>query len=88
MREMPSRPSMRGYWLPVVTTAAAVIGTKEAERIRSNAQWYDPCVLEGVGKVVGSFTVPFRIATRNTSSGYSAKHPAVSNQNLRPPGTY
>ena len=33
-----------------------------AERRRSKAQWWDPWVREGVGKGVGSFTVPLIIA--------------------------
>lgn len=55
--------SIIGYWLPVVTTAAAVSGTSEAESRRSNDQWYDPCDLDGVGNDVGSLTVPLRMAT-------------------------
>ena len=40
---------MSAYELPVVTIAAPVIGTREADRIRSNAQWYEPCDLDGGG---------------------------------------
>jgi len=58
--------SIIGYWLPVVTTAAAVSGTREAERRRSKDQWYDPCDLEGVGNVVGSLTVPLRTGPPGT----------------------
>ena len=41
-----------------MTNEATVRGTRPAERMRSNAQWYEPCVLEGAGKGVGSFAVP------------------------------
>jgi hypothetical protein len=37
-------------------------GIKLAERSRSNAQWYDPCDLLGLGNEVASLTVPLRIA--------------------------
>ena len=37
-------------------------GMREAESNRSNAQWYDPWDLLGLGKLVASFTVPLRIA--------------------------
>lgn len=46
----------------MVTYAVTVKGTRLAERSRSKAQWYEPCVLEGGGKVVGSFTVPLYTA--------------------------
>lgn len=45
-----------------VTAAEMVSGTSEAERMRSNAQWYEPCDLEGGGKVVASLTVPLMMA--------------------------
>ena len=58
INDKPSIASTRGYWLPVVTTAAAVIGTNDALSNLSKAQWFEPCDFEGGGKVVGSFTVP------------------------------
>jgi hypothetical protein len=58
----PSRPSSSGAGLPLVATAAAVMGTSAAERRRSKDQWYEPCGLDGGGNGVGSFTVPLYIA--------------------------
>ncbi len=47
-----------GLALVEVIKAAAVRGTRDAERIRSKAQWYEPCTRFEGGNVVGSFTVP------------------------------
>jgi hypothetical protein len=52
-----------------VTKAAAVNGTRLAERRRSNAQWYEPCDFEGGGNVVGSFTVPLYTAVGTMGPG-------------------
>jgi hypothetical protein len=58
IKETPSMPSRRGYAVPLVAKAAPVRGRRDAARRRSKAQWYEPCDLEGGGKVVGSFTDP------------------------------
>jgi hypothetical protein len=58
----PNSPSKIALPLPEDTNAAAVNGTSDAASIRSNAQWYAPWIGEGGGNVVGSLTVPLRIA--------------------------
>ena len=71
--------------MPEVTNAAAVNGTRLAERSRSNAQWCEPWLRDDGGNDVGSFTVPLRIA-RNLFS-IQAEDTKVMKKNVRPPGT-
>ena len=72
MRLTPRSPSRRGAGEPEVTKAAVVSGTRPAARRRSKDQWYEPCDLDGGGKVVGSFTVPLYIAKKNRGSSVGA----------------
>ena len=84
MRLTPRSPSRSGAGEPEVTKAAVVSGTRPAARRRSKDQWYEPCDLDGGGKVVGSFTVPLYIAKK---SGKLSRCWGRESGNVRPPGT-
>ena len=56
-----------------------MIGMRPAESSRSNAQWYDPWLFEGAGKVVASLTVPFNTALL---SALVFTHPARESHGL------
>lgn len=72
-----------GWGVVEVTKAAAVSGTRDAERMRSNAQWYEPCDFEGGGKVVGSLTDPLYMAGVDVLVAVAVS----AREYLRPPGT-
>lgn len=59
---IPRTPSRTGYELPLVAKAATVMGTNDADRMRSNIQWYEPSTFEEGGNGVASLTVPRRMA--------------------------
>lgn len=42
------------------------MGTRDAARSRSNAQWYEPCVFDEGGNSTGSLTVPLMIGPPGT----------------------
>jgi hypothetical protein len=62
MSVTPRMPSSSGAVLPLVTNAAAEIGTRPAQSRRSKDQWYEPWARDGGGNDVASFAVPLKIA--------------------------